>query len=249
MIDELVNDEAFDEPIPAATLSEERKAQDLKLFHQWKSSGSKQDLGKLMQHLSPLMYKEVSRVSGSLPVTALNAEAKKWAIKAIQSYDPNRGVALATHVMNYLPKVRRLNYKYQNVARLPENKQLQFHQFNRAQAQLSDELNRDPSEEEMAAHLGWSKGQVVNFKKLLYADLIESSSEQAAEFVQFSDQPILMKHLMEQLTPEEKTILTLNKELSSQELANKLSVNVARLNYLKRKLTDKIIKLQRELGI
>ena len=58
-----------------------------------------------------------------------------------------------------------------------------------------------------------------------------------------------MKYLMEQLTPEEKIILKYNKEISSPELAAKLGVNINGLNYRKDKLTQKILKLQKELGI
>lgn len=231
------------------TAFEERRAKDLELFHKWNKTKSKNDLGVLVNHLAPIIYKEVSRASGSLPTSALNAEAKNWTIKAIESFEPERGFALSTHVMNYLPKVRRMNYKYQNAARLPENMQLQFHEYNRSLAQLSDEHNREPTDEEMAKKLGWSKGQVVKFKGSLYSDLIESGSEKATEFTAFSDRPLMMKYLMEQLTPEEEMILRLNKDLSSQELAAKLGVNINGLNYRKEKLKQKILKLQAELKI
>lgn len=231
------------------SVSEERRAQDLALFHKWKASGSREDMGKLVNQLSPFIYKEVSRASGSLPTAALNAEAKKWTIKAIQTFEPERGFALSTHVMNYLPKVRRLNYKYQNAVRLPENMQLQFHEYNKSLAQLSDELNREPTEEEMSKHLGWSKAYVVKFKGSLYADLLEGASEKPAELTQYSDNSILFKHLLEQLTPQEKMIWDLNKEISSTELAAKLGVNINRLNYLKDSLKKKVLKLKTELGI
>jgi len=231
------------------SVSEERRAQDLAMYHQWNKTKSREDMGKLVNQLSPLIYKEVSRASGTLPTAALNAEAKKWTVKAIQTFEPERGFALATHVMNYLPKVRRLNYKYQNAVRLPENMQLQFHEYNKSLAQLSDELNRDPTEEEMAKHLGWSKAYVVKFKGSLYADLLEGASEKPAELSHYSDNSILFKHLLEQLTPQERMIWDLNKELSSTELAAKLGVNINRLNYLKNSLKNKVLKLKTELGV
>lgn len=242
-------EDGVDETPVTMSISDERKSKDLELFHKWKTSGSKKDLGVLVHHLAPIIYKEVSRASGSLPTVALNAEAKNWTIKAIQTFEPERGFALSTHVMNYLPKVRRMNYKYQNAVRLPENMQLQFHDYNKSLGQLTDELNRDPTEEEMAQKLGWSKGQVVKFKGSLYSDLIEGGGEKDLEFTQFSDHPIMMKYLLEQLTPEEKTILQLNKTISSPELAARLGVNINGLNYRKDKLTQKIMKLKQELGI
>lgn len=236
-------------PLSAAEYFGNLKNKDQEAYEKWKASGSKKDLGILMNQLGPIIYSEVSRASGSLPTAALSAEAKKWAFKAIQTYDSSKGTAISTHVMNYLPKIRRMNYKFQNAVRLPENMQLKFHEFNHAQAMLTDELNRDPTDEELAKKLGWSKPQTVKFKNSLYSDLIESNSERASEFTQFNTQAILMEHVMSQLDYKEKFILDNTKLMSSTELASKLGVNLNRLNYLKAKLIEKIRTIQLESGM
>jgi DNA-directed RNA polymerase specialized sigma subunit len=225
------------------------KNKDQEAYELWKTTGSKKALGQLMNQLSPLIYAEVKRASGSLPTAALSAEAKKWTFKAIQSYDPSKGTAISTHVTNYLPKIRRMNYKFQNAVRLPENMQLKFHEYNHAQALLTDELNREPTDDELAKRLGWSKPQTVKFKNSLYNDLIESNSERPSEFTQFNSQALLMEHMMSQLDEQEKLILDNVKLMSSTELAAKLGVNLNRLNYLKNKLTEKISKIQLESGM
>lgn len=225
------------------------RARDLAMWHTWNQTKSKKDLGKLVQQLSPIIYKEVSRAAGTLPTTALNAEAKKWTVKAIHTYDPSKGFALSTHVASHLRKVRRMNYKYQNAVRLPENMQLQYHEYNKALNQLADELNKEPSEEEMAERLGWSKGQVVKFKNSLYADLMEGATDRPADFATHSDRSLLMKLLLEKLTDEEKFILQHKGSMSATELANKLNTNLNGLNYKNKKLTEKVAKLQKELGI
>lgn len=225
------------------------KEKDLALYLQWKEHGSKQAMGSLVEQLSPVMYSEVRRASGSLPTAALAAEAKKWTMKAIQSYDPSKGTALSTHVMNYLPKIRRMNYKFQNAVRLPENMQLKFHEYNRALADLTDQLNRDPKDDELAEKLGWSKPHVVKFRNSLYSDLLESVSTAPAEFSKFNENAILMQHLMSLLSPDEKFILENSKTLSSSEIADKLHVNINRLNYLKAKLIKKVHAIQIDIGL
>jgi DNA-directed RNA polymerase specialized sigma subunit len=219
--------------------SEARK-RDQDMFESWKKTGSKRDLGNLVESLSPVIKSEVNRLSGSLPPAALSAEAKKWTIKAIQTYDPARGTTISTHVMNYLPKVRRMNYKFQNAVRLPENMQLKFHEYNHGLAQLTEQLNREPSDDELAKHLGWSKGHTIKFKNSLYSDLIESNTERPNEFTSFNENAILMAHLMDQLSSEEKYILNHAKGMTATQLADKLGVNINRLNYLKSKLVEKI---------
>lgn len=237
------------QPLTAAEYFGNVKTKDQEAYDRWRASGSKKDLGILMNQLSPIIYAEVKRASGSLPSAALSAEAKKWAFKAIQTYDPSKGTAISTHVVNYLPKIRRMNYKFQNAVRLPENMQLKYHEFNHAQAGLTDELNREPTDEELAKRLGWSKPQTVKFKNSLYNDLIESNSERASEFTQFNEQALLMEHITGQLDYKEKFILDNSKIMSSTELASKLGVNLNRLNYLKAKLIEKIRKIQLDSGM
>ena len=225
------------------------KQRDLDLYYAWKKSGDKQALGALVKNLHPIIYSEVRRVSGTLPEGALSSEAKKWAIKALQTYDPTKDVAISTHVTNYLPKVRRLNYKYQNSARLPENLQLQFTEFQNTISNLENELNREPTDEEVAAKIGWSKPQVIKFKGSLYKDLVESSTQRPVETSQFNTSRFLLDHLMSKLDEEEKMILTNSKDISATELAVKLGVSISRLNYLKAKLRDKISGIKTEIGM
>lgn len=239
----------------AKTLAEKQeyyknlRANDQKLYEVWRTEPSKQNLGNLIESLSGPIYAEVRRASGTLPTVALASEAKKWAFKAIQTYDPSRDVLLSTHVQNYLQKVRRTNYKFQNAVRLPENMQLKFNEYNHQLAMLTDELNREPTDEELANKLGWSKPKTVKFKNSLYADLIESGTDRPTEVTQFSDSAILMEHLMSKLDAQEKFILENSKTLSSTDLAKKLGVNLNRLNYLKSKLIDKIKDINRNSGL
>lgn len=222
------------------------KTRDIELYNQWKETGDKKALGKLIDQLNPLIYSEVKRQSGTLPVQALSAEAKKWAIKAIQTYDPTQGAAISTHTKNYLQKVRRMNYRYQNMVRLPENLQLQYHNYNSAVTNLTDRLNREPTDAELSQELGWSKAAVVKYKGGLYADLVESASMKPTEATQFNQDKIVYDYILSQLTPEERIILDNAKVKSVPEVAEMLGVNVNRYQYLKKQLTKKIEKIRSE---
>jgi DNA-directed RNA polymerase specialized sigma subunit len=204
-------------------------------------------LGQLVKQLHPVIYSQVERVSGTLPKSALSAEAKKWTVKALESYDPTRGVAVSTHVMNYLPKIRRLNYKFQNSARLPENLQLEYTNFTTGVSHLEETLGREPNDEEIAEHLGWSKPLVTKFKGSLYSDLVESASQRPSEVTQFNSNRFLMDHIMSQLDAQEKFILLESNDMPAQQAANKLGVSLSRWNYLKSKLKDKLLAIKTEV--
>jgi DNA-directed RNA polymerase specialized sigma subunit len=230
-------------------IGSEVKRKDQELYEHWKKTGDKAALGALVNQLSPMIYAEVQRQAGTLPNTALSAEAKKWVIRAINNYDPSKGASISTHVGNYLPKIRRMNYKFQNAARLPENMQLQYKLWDRALQNLSDTLNREPTDEEMAHELGWTKGQTVKYRNSLYEDLVESATARPFETTRFNENKILLDHVMSQLTPEEKTIWENSRILSSEELSKKLGVNINRLNYLKAKLKIKVQTIKNEIGL
>ena len=225
------------------------RSKDQELFDQWKKTGSKQHLGALVNQLSGVIYQEVNRQAGTLPNSALSGEAKRWAIKAIQSYDPSKGTQLSTHVTNYLQRVRRMNYKYQNAVRLPENMQMQYRQWNSTHQELTDQLNREPTDEELAKSLGWSKPQVIKYRNSLYSDLIESASDRPTEFTQYNEGAELMAYLISQLTHEEKFILDNVKTMPAPKIAEKLGVNINRYNYIKKQLQKKIEKIKEDIGM
>jgi DNA-directed RNA polymerase specialized sigma subunit len=149
--------------------------------------------------------------------------------------------------MNYLPKIRRLNYKFQNSARLPENLQLEYTNFTTGVSHLEETLGREPNDEEIAKHLGWSKPLVTKFKGSLYSDLVESASQRPSEVTQFNSNRFLMDHIMSQLDAQEKFILLESNDMPAQQAANKLGVSLSRWNYLKSKLKDKLLAIKTEV--
>jgi len=227
----------------------DHKAKDTLLYNRWAETKSKKDMSRLLKQLSPIIYRQVSRVSGSLPTAALEGEALNWAIKGVETFDPSKGFALSTHITNYIQRVNRLNYKYQNAVRLPEDMQREYSQYNRALEQLRDELNSEPTSEDIAKRLSWSVKKVDRFKERLFAEHIESKEENPSQMSEYSDENIMLAHIMSHLTEDEKKILKYKGKISSTELADKLGVNTNRLNYLQSNLRKKIQQLKFGLGI
>lgn len=249
---ELIEDETLDldetPVIPALAERPDYKKKDMILFDAWKQSGSKEDMSKLVEHLHPIIFAQVHKQAGSVPNSALAGVARTWAVKAIQKYDPSKGAALSTHVANYIQKIKRQNYKYRGVARLAENKQLQYQQYQRAKQNLTDELDREPYPEEMAKQLKWTKGMVVKFQKLDIKDTFESAVANPTQYETYSDRGLLLQEILSHLTPEERILFEQKGQMPAPQLAAKLGVNTNRLNYLQKKLIVKIQKLKRELG-
>ena len=230
-------------------MNEELGDRDLELYNRWKSSGDKTALKNLVNNLKPIIQSETNKLAGSLPQSALKGEVVSWAIRAIKDFDPAKGTKLSTHVYNWTRKAKRLNYTYQNIANMGEDKQLQYGKFNHAMTTLEDELGRDPTDKELATRLGWTVKEVEKYKALIFQDHYESGNLYAAEHSRFNEDPLKLNYIKSQLDPDELKILEGRAaKLPANEIAASLGKNINQYNYESSKLTAKVKALQEKYG-
>lgn len=212
-------------------------------YNRYKETGDMRDRTKTLMALQPVLFKKHQQLAGSLPDSALKTEISKHAINAIETYDPTKGAKLSTHVFNHIAQASRLNYTYQNAVRMSEDKQQgKFKHYKKALDDLNSELNREPTDAELATRLGWTKKEVDDMKSSLFSDIFESRQEVAEEKSQFSDDKTRMNYVMENLTPMEQKFFKDKavRGLSQAEMTERHGMDVNKLNYTGRKLTDKI---------
>lgn len=227
---------------------ETRQQKDLELWQEWKKTGDYNTLNKLLDRLQPLIYREVSKWQSAVPAAALESKGRLLAAEALNSYNPNMGAAIGTHVTSRLRKLSRSVYPYQNIARLPENKQLLYNTFSVAQGRLYDELGRDPNSEELADELRWTPKKVEDFQRSFgRRELVESEGG-------LLDAPDTASPLVDfyysSLAPEDKKLFEDiggyqgKKPLTNQQLMKKYNMSQGQLSYKKRKFIDQIKKIQ-----
>lgn len=222
-----------------------RADEDLRLWRQWSRSRSPGDLQRLLDQLQPLITSQVNRWSGSLSRPLLETRAKVLATEAIQSYNPRRGAALATHVTNQLQKLSRLVYTHTQAARLPEHKAVGMASFRVAQEALRSEFGRDPSTPELADHLGWSQNRTEAFNQAFNRRELLTSGEFNPSAFPIADQedPVIgfVYHDMAPKTQrlfEHVTGYGGSPVLSNPELMKKFRLTQGQLSYQKRKMTE-----------
>jgi DNA-directed RNA polymerase specialized sigma subunit len=203
------------------------------------------NLQRVLDQLNPVIQRAVNRWSGTLARPALELEAKTLAREAIGTYRPGAGASLATHVTNRLQKLSRLNYQHQNLARIPEYQNLKYNTYQRAQAQLQDELGRDPTNEELADQLGWSRPAVTHFQRNLRQEFIESGDTPPI----FDDSPGesgMVDYIYYDLSPIQQKIFEFTSgyqgapRLSNPEIMKKLNLTQGQLSYQKRLMINRI---------
>jgi DNA-directed RNA polymerase specialized sigma subunit len=212
------------------------KTTDTELWRQWKKTKAPNDLQRLLTQMNPLLLREVNKWAPSMSRSYLEAEAKRLAVEAFESYDPSYGAALSTHVASRLPKLSRVVYATQNTARLSETKNLLFHVYHTASHELRERHGREPTNEELADHLGWSPKKLEQFQR----------QSQRKEFVESEDHPDaeeaedhLVDYIYHDLTPLQKSVFEHStgyqgkEHLSGDEMMKKLGITQGQLSYKK----------------
>lgn len=225
-----------------------RQQQDLDLWKRWQSTNRTRDLGTLLTQLNPVIQKEVGKWGSTVPRPALEARAKLLAVDALRQYDPTKGAAVATHVTSRIRKLSRHVYPYQNVARLPENKQLNYNTFQIANNRLLDTLGRDPTIDELSDELGWHKRKVTDFQKsFALSELVES---EGAYFDEGKAQEPIVDFYYHGLAPTDRSMFeditgyNDQRPLTNKGLMGKYELTQGQLSYRKRKFVDDIRDIQ-----
>lgn len=132
----------------------ERDSEDLHHFNTWKQNPTKANLNALVSRFEPDINRGAhSWKAPAVPVAAFKADLKKNAINAFETYDPDKGASLRTHVTNMLRRSQRFNAKYQNVAFIPEEKAALITPIKKARELLFDELGKQPTHGQIATYL------------------------------------------------------------------------------------------------
>ena len=225
-----------------------RQQEDLDLWRKWKASHRMAHLEALLKRLQPLLFREVTKWKFTVPSAVIESKGRQLIVDALESYDPTRGAAIATHVTTRLRKMSRSVYPHQNIARLPENKQLLFNAFSVAQNAVVDRTGRDATAKELADELGWTPGKVQSFQRSFgRRELVESEGlfGEAEE-----DNMPLVDFFYHGLPPDEQSMFEDitgyggRTPRKNDWLRRKYNLTQGQLSYRKRKLTDKLKAIQ-----
>jgi DNA-directed RNA polymerase specialized sigma subunit len=87
------------------------------------------------------------------PDRAMRIQARLLAAQALLKYDPNKGANIDTHLTNALHPLYRYAAK-RDLIRVPEGVRQLNYKANAVEAELADELGREPTAQELAHRLG-----------------------------------------------------------------------------------------------
>ena len=225
---------------------------EMEMWAKWKANGEKpSDLRPLLASFKPLIASRSNVWATRLrdiPPGAVRAEFTAQAVQAFQTYDPNRGAKLSTHLGHQLKKAQRFCTTYQNPGRIPENRIYKIRELQDATTRLDEDLGRMPSQLEIADKLKWSPRQV---------DVLQREIRRALPTGQFESDPSsftpsrhkeIMRLLPYELSGEERQVFEHlygvggRTKLGPGQIAKKLGISAPKVSRLKKAIADKYSK-------
>jgi DNA-directed RNA polymerase specialized sigma subunit len=205
----------------------------------------------LLKGFRGMIRSHANQYSGNveIPPAAINAEFTRHAVRAIQTYDPNRGAALGTWVGNNLVKGKRWISQHMNTARISEGRVYKVGDFQNTRQRLDQKFGRPPSTHEMAEHLGWSPKEVERLEKEIRSDLIGSDMTVDPYEIMPSKAKEILSFLPYELSGQEKTVYeyTLGTggkpKLNGNQIAQKMGVSPSTVSRIKNSIAKKAKKL------
>jgi DNA-directed RNA polymerase specialized sigma subunit len=186
----------------------------------------------------------------------LRSKAKALAIGAFKTYDPARA-KLKTHLFSQMQGLRRMAAKEEQSVSIPEQILLDQGHLREAEGKLRDELGRDPSDIELADHVGLSPKRISYLRsvkptlsegKLTTID--EEGSSMSIPSVELSkdEQEKINKawqdfiyadlHPTDQLIMEHTLGLHGKKVLSNKDIARKLALSPGAISQRKARIQE-----------
>ena len=125
-------------------------------------SGDKKARQRLIEKNLRLVVSVAKKYRGyGLPFEDLIQEGNIGLMKAVEKYDPDRGFRFSTYATWWIRQaVQRAVADKGRTIRVPVHMTEKIRKVSRAYNELSGELEREPSEEEVAGRLGWNLEEV-----------------------------------------------------------------------------------------
>jgi DNA-directed RNA polymerase specialized sigma subunit len=132
-------------------------------YQAWKASGGTPEANAaILGQLEPTIHKAVTtHVGQSNPL--IFSRARRMALDAVRTYDPKRA-RLQTHLFNQLQGLKRASRQQTTILKVPERVALDRYHLGNYTQELIDKLGREPSDEELADHSGFSLKRIARVR-------------------------------------------------------------------------------------
>lgn len=133
------------------------------LYQSWKQNQTPETNTQILKAVQPVIDNALSSYVGTTHSPTMRSRAKLMALKALGTYDPQRG-NVRTHLISQLQSLRRASAQEQNIISIPEQVGLDFQHISTAENELRDRHGRDPTDDELADYTSLSKKRIQKIR-------------------------------------------------------------------------------------
>jgi RNA polymerase nonessential primary-like sigma factor len=225
-------------------------------YDRWSLEPTPDNMSKIVDSLSPTINSEIQRYTGPKPL--LRTRAKSLAIKAVRTYKPDSGARLNSWVVTQLQPLSRYGRESGRLIHTSELAVRQGAAMAAAREELMDELDDEPTDQQLADHVGISTSRVKTLRALNRPVLSEGAfagteSPEAVEpaVVETGPDPILhtaTEMVYAGLSPRDKMIIDLKtgrngkEQLDNQSIARRLGVTPALISQRSAMIAQQILE-------
>ena len=222
---------------------------DEELIKDWKSTRNLSSYTQLKNRHKGMVFQSVNTYSAaSIPRASLEAEAWTLFDDAVENFKDSAGAKFSTYLNFQLRKLDRHTKKYQNIARIPEALAGKIGDYERANLELSQKLQRQPTHKELAVSMGMPVKHIQQIHKSLRSDLFEGKFEgqQQENPLQAKHDQWLLEELREELQGQEQEVYDYligykkRKITNKKELAAKLNMSPGRISQITGNIAKKL---------
>ncbi len=221
----------------------------------WKKAPTPDNNAAMLQALHPTIAGAIrTHVGESNPL--LLSRARLMTLDGLKSYDPTRG-RLQTHLYNHLRGLKRVNRQQTTILKVPERVSLDRYQLDQATEGLSHTLGREPTDEELANHTGFSPrrmAKVRSYRPGVAEGTMERATEGTGALGGVAPQGSLWHEMVyDELDPYHKKVMELTlglhgrRPLPNQVIASRLQKSPGAISQAKARI-QKMLDEEHELG-
>lgn len=225
-------------------------------FDSWQANPTPESANALLGHMEPIMGTAISRYAGK-DDPLIRSRARRMTLDAFRTFDPSRGVKLTTHVMNHLQGLRRASRQQQQFLKVPERAAMEQAYMQRMEAELQEELGREPSTNELADFSGLPLPKIARLRKYVPGAAESSLSDDTAitSSVDPFDREMRIAELLHgELTERDQKIMEWSlgmygtPRLSNLEIASRLGVTPGAVSQRKSLLQKRLDAMHTFMG-
>lgn len=225
-------------------------------YQVWVDEPTPDNLFSVVNQLKPTIQSVLASYGNTDP--NIKSRARVIAAKAVTTYNPDVGVSLPTWVSNQLRQIVRDIRKSNNTVHVAENAQLEAYHLYRSQLELEEELDREPTLEELADRANMSIKKIEQVRKKIRPVANESSfdaddgssgivnsttdyTQDAMDYI-YNDSDLKDKQLLEHLLGYRGSEVW-----DSNTIMEKLGLNAVQLSRRKMRLGKRIQQITSDL--